>query len=50
MPPIISGFLATDSIAGSILQLINIVLDILIYLPFMAALNKRQIVEENKAK
>lgn len=50
MPPIISGFLATGSIAGSILQLINIVLDILIYLPFMAALNKRQIVEENEAK
>ncbi|MGO4981239.1 PTS cellobiose transporter subunit IIC [Lactobacillus amylovorus] len=27
MPPLISGFLATGSIAGSILQLINIVLD-----------------------
>lgn len=46
MPPIISGFLATGSIAGSILQIINIILDILIYLPFISALNKRQIVEE----
>ena len=50
MPPLISGFLATGSIAGSILQLINIVLDVLIYMPFMSALNKRQLMEENKAK
>ncbi|EEJ72628.1 PTS sugar transporter subunit IIC [Lactobacillus ultunensis] len=50
MPPVISGFLATGSIAGSILQVINIILDVLIYLPFMAALNKRQLVEEEKAK
>lgn len=35
-------------IAGSILQLFNIVIDILIYLPFVAALNNRQVVEENK--
>lgn len=48
MPPIISDFLATGSIAGSILQFINIILDILIYLPFMAALNKRQIAQEKK--
>ena len=50
MPPLISGFLATGSIAGSILQLINIVLDVLIYMPFMSALNKRQLMEESKAK
>lgn len=48
MPPIISGFLATNSIAGSILQLINIVLDILIYLPFISGLNKRQLINEEK--
>lgn len=50
MPPLISGFLATGSIAGLILQLNNIVLDVLIYMPFMSALNKRQLMEENKAK
>lgn len=50
MPPLISGFLVTSSITGSILQLINIVLDVLIYMPFMSALNKRQLMEENKAK
>ena len=50
MPPLISGFLVTSSITGSILQLINIVLDVLICMPFMSALNKRQLMEENKAK
>ena len=50
MPPLIYGFLVTSSITGSILQLINIVLDVLIYMPFMSALNKRQLMEENKAK
>lgn len=50
MPPIISGFLATGSIAGSILQLVNIILDVLIYLPFMSALNKRQKIQEEKVK
>jgi len=46
MPPIISGFLATNSWTGSVLQAVNIVLDILIYLPFMMALNKQQKIEE----
>ncbi|MDB6238317.1 PTS cellobiose transporter subunit IIC [Lactobacillus amylovorus] len=50
MPPLIFGFLVTGSIAELILQLNNIVLDVLIYMPFMSALNKRQLMEENKAK
>ncbi|ERL65105.1 PTS sugar transporter subunit IIC [Schleiferilactobacillus shenzhenensis] len=47
MPPIISGFLVTSSVAGSILQAVNIVIDVGIYLPFLLNLNKQQIVEEN---
>ncbi|MGQ5708620.1 PTS sugar transporter subunit IIC [Lactobacillus sp. PSON] len=47
-PPIISGFLATNSISGSIVQIINIILDILIYLPFIGAINKRQLLNEKK--
>ncbi|WP_262315740.1 PTS sugar transporter subunit IIC [Lacticaseibacillus parakribbianus] len=46
MPPIISGFLATNSVAGSVLQAINIVLDIAIYMPFLMAQNKQQKLEE----
>lgn len=41
MPPIISGFLVTGSISGSILQIVLIVLDVLLYLPFILAVEKR---------
>ena len=34
-PPIISGFLVTGSAAGSLLQLINILIGIVIYFPFV---------------
>lgn len=46
IPPIISGFLATNSWTGSLIQLINVVLDVLIYLPFMMTLNRKQKEEE----
>ncbi|WP_125707841.1 PTS sugar transporter subunit IIC [Lacticaseibacillus porcinae] len=46
MPPIISGFLATNAWQASVLQAINIVLDILIYLPFLMVVNKQQKLEE----
>lgn len=46
MPPVISGFLATNSWTGSVLQLINVVLDVIIYFPFMYTLNKQQKLEE----
>lgn len=49
-PPIISGFLATGSIRASVLQIILIVLDILIYLPFIASVEKRFRAEEGKQK
>lgn len=45
-PPIISGVLATGSITGSILQVVLIVLDILLYLPFILAVEKRYKMEE----
>lgn len=34
MPPIISGFLTTGSIAGALLQVLLIIVDVLVYLPF----------------
>lgn len=40
MPPIISGLLATGSVRGSILQLILIVIDVLLYLPFILNVEK----------
>lgn len=46
MPPILSGFFATNSWTASVLQLVNILIDIAIYYPFIAALNNRQKKEE----
>lgn len=48
MPPIISGFLATNSINASILQLINIIIDVAIYLPFLSTYNKQLKLTEAK--
>ena len=49
-PPVISGFLATGSIRASILQIILVVADILLYLPFVAAVEKRFKADEEQAK
>lgn len=46
MPPIISGFLTTGSLMGSVLQIVLIVLDILLYLPFFLAIEKQFKQEE----
>lgn len=46
MPPVISGFLATNSWTGSALQLVNVLLDIAIYFPFLMAVNRQQVREE----
>jgi cellobiose PTS system EIIC component len=35
MPPIISGFLATGSVMGIVLQLVNLAIGIIIYIPFV---------------
>lgn len=41
MPPVISGFLATGSWQASVLQLVLIILDILLYLPFIINVERR---------
>ena len=46
MPPIVSGYLATNSISGSILQIFNLILGTLIYLPFVASINRKQLLAE----
>ena len=46
MPPIISGYLATNSISGSILQIFNLIIGTLIYLPFVSSINNKQLLAE----
>lgn len=51
-PPIIGGFLATGSIMGSVLQIINLSLAIVMYVPFILVgekLEKKSLGEESKA-
>lgn len=47
-PPVISRFLATGSLRASLLQIVLIVVDVLLYLPFVANVEKRfKAQEEN---
>ena len=40
MPPVLSGFFVTGSIRGSILQVVLIIIDVLIYMPFVLNLEQ----------
>jgi PTS system cellobiose-specific IIC component len=46
-PPLISGYLVTGSIAGSILQLVLIVVSTLIWIPFVRVSDKKLCVQEH---
>lgn len=47
-PVFLSGWIATGSITGGILQLVNVALSIIIYLPFMKALDHQYLQEEGE--
>ena len=40
-PPLFSGYVATGSIAGTILQIVLIIIDVAIYIPFVKKLDKK---------
>lgn len=48
MPILFSGFLATNSISGAIIQLVNVVIGIFIYLPFIRIANQQQLDAQHK--
>lgn len=47
-PPLLSGFLVTNSIMGAVVQLICLVVGVLMFMPFVKVLDKRYVEEENK--
>ena len=47
-PIFISGYLATDSIAGCFLQLFNVFIGVMIYLPFIKLYEKSQALQSSK--
>lgn len=48
IPPIISGFLATGHYSGSLVQIVCIIIDILLYYPFYRAMEKYNLYLEDK--
>jgi len=48
-PPLLSGWLSTGSLLASVLQLVEIILGMLIYYPFIKMLDKQYIQEEQVA-
>ena len=49
-PALISGFLTVGSISGTLMQLFNLVLGALIYLPFLRIIDKASALNEEKAR
>lgn len=47
-PPIISGFLITGSITGSLMQIFNLILAALIFYPFVRMLDNKHLKEERE--
>lgn len=47
-PVLLSGYLATNSVGGSILQVLNIVISVLIYRPFVLMNDKNQLKRQNE--
>ena len=45
-PPILSGFLATNSIMGSVVQIVCLVVGVLIFIPFVKVIDKQYRAEE----
>lgn len=48
MPPIISGFITTNSILGSLLQAVCICIDAAVYLPFYLVVEKQNLANERE--
>lgn len=46
-PPIISGYLITGSFMGSVVQVINLIVGMFIYLPFVKMYDKQLVAQEN---
>lgn len=48
LPPVISGFIVTGHISGSIMQIINLLIGAMIYLPFLRIIDKQYQLTEKQ--
>lgn len=49
-PPILGGFLATQSISGAVLSAVNLVISIVMYMPFVILSTKQELKREAEAQ
>lgn len=49
-PPILGGFLATQSISGAVLSAVNLVISIVMYMPFVMLSTKQELKREAEAQ
>ncbi|MCI9147463.1 MAG: PTS sugar transporter subunit IIC [Hungatella sp.] len=49
-PPLISGWLITGSPMGAVLQIVNVIVGIFVYLPFVKMYDKQLVEEESRAQ
>ena len=47
LPPVISGFIVTGGFSGAIIQLINLMIGVMIYLPFLRIIDKQYRASES---
>jgi PTS system cellobiose-specific IIC component len=54
LPPVLSGFIVTGHLSGSVMQILNLLIGAMLYLPFMRILDKQyraaEIVTENETR
>jgi PTS system cellobiose-specific IIC component len=48
LPPVISGFIVTGHLSGSLMQVVNLLIGAMLYLPFLRILDKQYLLSESK--
>ena len=46
LPPVISGFIVTGHLSGSLMQIVNLLIGAMLYLPFLRILDKQYCTAE----
>lgn len=50
LPPVLSGFIVTGHLSGAVIQLINLCIGALIYLPFLKVVDRQYRANESPAQ
>ena len=50
LPPVISGFIVTGHLSGSVMQILNLLIGAMLYLPFMRIVDKQYRAAETTSR